>query len=286
MAPPAYAPPYSPTPAAREVAYGAGGTWSAPPDRGGSGTAEHWGDIPAAIPVDQAARGVARASNYPLGRPRPTIVRAFWSVAAFALAGGTIVLFLAPLLVNFERTIYDWTPDEGTKVLGQKPDYDAYMGVITGCVACFSFLIFALRKTGARRRPGFWKETLRPFLQAAAMTGMGAAITALSLPGFVGRNEELIGAVAGLVFASLLFVVLLFARGSRPQRSFVVSRPFVVPVPAPAAPPMPEPPPSGGADHVPEEAPSSAEADDSSALAQTVTLAPSAHRDEDQPEKR
>jgi len=284
--PPVYALPYATAPAAGAAAPGAGGTWSAPPESGGAGTAEHWGDIPAAIPVDQAARGVARASNYPLGRPRPTIVRAFWGVAAFALAGGTIVLFLAPLLVNFERTIYDWTPDEGTKVLGRGPDHDAYMGVITGCVACFSFLIFALRKTGARRRPGFWKETLRPFLQASAMTGMGAAITALALPGFAERNEEFIGAVAGLVFASLLFVVLLFVRGSRPQRAYVVSRPFVNPPPAPVAPPVPEPPSSGGTDPVPGEAPSSAEADDSSALAQTVTLAPSANRGEDQPEKR
>ena len=193
--------------------------------------------IPTAIPVQQGVPGAPKASNYPLRPPRSSVARAFWSLVAFILAGGTIVLFLAPLLVDFERTERVW--DHNGITWGRTvADHGMYMGLITGCVACFSFLIFALRKTTQRKRIGFWAETLQPFLQAAAMTGMGAAITALAMGDHIlVFDENWAGAIVGLVISSLLFLVLLFVRGKRPQRSFVVAGPL--PPGAVAAPPAP-----------------------------------------------
>ncbi|MCH7813260.1 MAG: hypothetical protein IID40_04485, partial [Planctomycetes bacterium] len=208
----------------------------------GSGAA----GIPLAIAIDHAVHRPPKASAHPLAPLRSMFLRAFWSIIAFVLAGGTIVLFIVPLVADMSDPRY-FSPDLATlqadspvyyadpsapfrfEYLGPVPfhvipddrrivqlgyvDNSNYMAAISGCVACFSFLIFALRKTTERRRVGFWRESLRPFLQAVAMTGMGAAITALSVPGFIRHEEELIGAIVGLVFGSLLFLVLLVARG-------------------------------------------------------------------------
>ena len=181
-----------------------------PPESPGSAGAEppgrvpaselHADDIPMAIPMGEQLRGVPKASAHPLAPERSTFVRAIWSVIAFLLAGGAIALFVTSLILDRQRV-----------------DNSMYAGVAAGCVACVSFLVFALRKTTQRRRPGFWRETLRPFLIAVAMTGMGASIAALATPGLVDVVDERAGVVTGVVFSSLLFVLLLFLRGRRPH---------------------------------------------------------------------
>ncbi|HUU82714.1 MAG TPA: serine/threonine-protein kinase [Phycisphaerae bacterium] len=163
--------------------------------------------------ADQGAPSGPPVSMGPPQRLRSSFARGFWSVVAFVLAGGTIVLFLLPFIMEF-KTAAKWEHTAfGWETAKYRPDYEAYLGVVTGCVACFSFLIFALRKTTEQRRLGFWRETLRPFLTAVAMTGMGAAIAALAMPQIAEPDDEFAGVIVGLVFSSLLFVVLLFARG-------------------------------------------------------------------------
>jgi len=235
---------------------------------GGSGV----DDVPPGIPLGQRVAGVRKASRYPLAPMRSTFIRGFWSVVAFLLAGGMIALFITPLMVDLSdpdscryvgrgaklspQTQVYYYDMRGKQYVGPVAfaqyraiprehrgspriactDYSAYMGVITGCVACFSFLIFALGKTTRRRRPGYWRETLRPFLIAVAMTGLGAAITALATPNLLWHDEERIGTVVGLVFSALLFLVLLVARGRRPRPTFFMPAAAAMPVAAPDAP--------------------------------------------------
>ncbi|MHC4066424.1 MAG: serine/threonine-protein kinase, partial [Planctomycetota bacterium] len=207
--------------------------WALP--AGGSGP----GPVAMAIPVQQGVPGAPRASNFPLRPVRSTASRAWWSLVAFILAAGTIMLLLVSVLVDFERWEHSWD-HTGLHWSQEVADYDAYMGLIVGCVACFSFFIFSLRKTTQRKRLGFWRETLRPFLQAVSMVGMGAAITALAMGDHMLGIDDFAwaGAIVGLVISSLLFLVLLFVRGRRPHRAF-----FVAGEPLPAAPvaqPAPE----------------------------------------------
>ena len=227
-----------------------------PPESPGSAGAEppgrvpaselHADDIPMAIPMGEQLRGVPKASAHPLTPKRSMFVRAFWSVVAFVLAGGAIALFVTPMILDLSQS-YWHSPDlsslgkqaevyyreahtraligpiqyhavpRGAQVSVVRVDNSAYAGVAAGCVACVSFLVFALRKTTQRRRPGFWRETLRPFLIAVAMTGMGASIAALATPGLVDAADERAGVITGVVFSSLLFVLLLFLRGRRPH---------------------------------------------------------------------
>jgi hypothetical protein len=180
--------------------------------------------IPLAIPVEQGLRGAPKGSAAPLAPLRSTFARVFWSLIAFVLAGGTIVLFVLPLVIEFQTTDHTYYAGIGWVGGERRTDYETYMGVITGCVACLSFLIFALRKTTDRKRVGFWRETVRPFLTAVSMTGMGASITALALGDHIlVFDENWAGTIVGLVFSSLLFVVLLFARGRRGGRALPVA---------------------------------------------------------------
>ena len=54
------------------------------------------------------------------------------------------------------------------------------------------------------------------------MTGMGAAITALSVPGFIRHAEELIGAIVGLVF--VIVGILLRGLDRQPAASLAEGR--------------------------------------------------------------
>ncbi|MFQ5491448.1 MAG: serine/threonine-protein kinase [Phycisphaerae bacterium] len=172
-------------------------------------------NIPLGIPMDQRFRGVGRASNAPPAPMRSGFARAIFSILAFLLAGGMIICII---LLAMETVDYGYANHHGSA----RMHYSDVWGFSCGMVSCFSWMIFALRKTTQRKRPGFWKETLRPFLQAASMTAMGVTISALALPReYILGHDGHIPAIVGLVFGSLLFVVLLFARGRRQQASFV-----------------------------------------------------------------
>jgi hypothetical protein len=146
-----------------------------------------------------------------------------------------IALFVLPLAVNFE--FREWLTDRSGHIVHRTvPDYDAYFGLISGCVACFSFLLFALSKTTQRKRPGFWRETLRPFLIAVSMTGLGLSITALAMPTFAQSGGEFGGVVFAVVYSSVLFLVLLILRGKRSRPAYVVGEYTPPPQPPVAVP--------------------------------------------------
>jgi hypothetical protein len=158
-------------------------------------------------------------TDAPTERRRWWFTRAFWSVAAFMLMGGAIVLFVLPLVAA-------------------NPCHESVTGSIIGCVACASMMIFALRKTTSFKRDGFWRETLRPFLLSVMLFGIGATITGIArLPdAHAGRrttqvwNDEgkctadfttyvphvsddaLGGLITGLVFSSVLLLITFFVR--------------------------------------------------------------------------
>ncbi|MDO8630120.1 MAG: serine/threonine-protein kinase [Phycisphaerales bacterium] len=94
-------------------------------------------------------------------RPRGVFARMFWSVAAFVLMGGAIVTFLYSLIAS---------PDN---------PHDMTAAVIL-CTGFAAFMIFALRKTTPLRRPGFWRESLRPLLISVSLFGIGATTTGIA----------------------------------------------------------------------------------------------------------
>jgi hypothetical protein len=94
-------------------------------------------------------------------RPRALIARVFWSMVSFGLMGGAIVTFLYPLIAR---------PDN-------PHDITAAIMLCTGFAA---MAVFTLRKTTPLRQPGFWRETLRPFLISASLFGIGATTTAVA----------------------------------------------------------------------------------------------------------
>ncbi len=93
-------------------------------------------------------------------RPRALIPRVFWSLMSFGLMGGAIVTFLYPLIAR---------PDDSH-------DITAAIMLCTGFAAT---ALFTMRKTTPLRQPGFWRETLRPFLISVSLFGIGATTTAI-----------------------------------------------------------------------------------------------------------
>lgn len=94
-------------------------------------------------------------------RPRAIIPRVFWSIVSFGLMGGAIVTFLWPLIANVQ----------------DPHDITAAIVLCTGFAAA---AVFTLRKTTPLRQPGFWRETLRPFLISVSLFGIGATTTAIA----------------------------------------------------------------------------------------------------------
>ena len=152
--------------------------------------------IPLAIPVDPDAEPARLASGSPLSPTRHVVTRSFWSVLAFALLAGAVIAFLSTVMLEGVR----YNPADQHAAL-------------TICAVCASMLVFALRKTTLRRRPGFWRETLRPFLQSLAAIGITTPIIALGIEPWRFSDEDRLIAVSFLVISSVLFVVLLFVRG-------------------------------------------------------------------------
>ncbi len=94
-------------------------------------------------------------------RPRAMVARMFWSVVAFSLMGVAVVTFLIPLL---SRGI----------------DYHDLTAVIIACVGSTALMLFALRKTTAFRRVGFWRDTARPFFISMTLFGIGGTTTGIA----------------------------------------------------------------------------------------------------------
>jgi len=94
-------------------------------------------------------------------RPRAMVARMFWSVVAFSLMGVAVVTFLIPLL---SRGI----------------DHHDLTAVIVACVGSFALMIFALQKTTATRRVGFWRDTARPFFISMTLFGIGGTTTGIA----------------------------------------------------------------------------------------------------------
>ncbi len=164
---------------------------------------------PATAPAPMGPVPTLTASHLQDQVERWGITRAVWGLIAFALMSGTIVTFLIPLVAT---------------------DFDHHdvTGSIIICTACFSFVIFALRKTTPLKRDGFWRETIRPFLIATSMAGIGAAITGIarewghrsycswkegSFPCLA--DEGRVGLITGLVMCSLAFLILILFTGRK-----------------------------------------------------------------------
>ena len=106
-------------------------------------------------------------------------------------------------------------------------EHDDITGAILGCIGLFCLTVFALRKTTAVKRDGFWRETLRPFLISVSMFGIGGPIVGISRewghrwPNHSCQCVDDTGAaflIAGLVVSSLLFLFLTFFTGRRPRQ--------------------------------------------------------------------
>jgi serine/threonine protein kinase len=116
---------------------------------------------PPPIPMDSRTGHISDSMNLAHGAARWGLARAFWALVAFGLMGGTIVTFLIPLIS---------TP---------RNPHDITLAVVMCCgLAAFTF--FALRKTGPMKRPGFWRETLRPFLISTSLFGIGGTTTGIA----------------------------------------------------------------------------------------------------------
>ncbi len=183
------------------------------------GMVENPEDIPEGIPVGQRVKGASMGSNAPLARARSSIGRAFFSLLAFLLAGGMIATFVLVILKSSNHV-------PGGSDAALRMHYSDIMALTCGCIACFSWLVFALRKTTLRKRNGFWQETVKPFLMAASMNVAGSMITMLSMPDsaeiFGSHGDGRDPAVVALIFGSLLFVILLVTPAKRQRPKFVV----------------------------------------------------------------
>lgn len=174
-------------------------------------------------PMPQAQPGqsarLAAAEGDTLSAPRRwAITRVFWAFVAMGALVGTITTFVLSLAA-----------------FDLPQDYHDQTGAIVACVSLFSLAIFALRKTTALKRLGFWRETLRPFLIFLTMSGIGVTITMISrewgYPAAVGSGP-CIGddggalLIVALVFSSLMFLVLTLFTGRRPRhpQSFLKGR--------------------------------------------------------------
>lgn len=200
---------------------------TAPSRAGGeAGKAACAGAVPFAVPLDAPPLDAAAASAVPVPALRSGFARAFWSIVAFAMLIGAFVNIVVMASMGHRIS----TP--------QVP--------VIGLIGCVLWALFALSKTTARRRVGFWRETLRPFLLAGAATGIGTSITFIANPpttryyvnrtvgvGTAMHTESVVqyhrntnvrnAMIPTLVLASLCLVTVGLARGRRTS-----ARPFVI----------------------------------------------------------
>lgn len=129
-------------------------------------------------------------------RLRWDVTRGFWSVVSFLLMAGAIICFLLTLILD-------------------DLSYDDRTGTILGCIACAAMFTFAVRKTTPVKKETFWRETARPFFLGVTMFGIGGTTTGIARYWFGMPTEERVMVIVGLVFSSLWFLFLFFARGKR-----------------------------------------------------------------------
>lgn len=98
-------------------------------------------------------------------RQRWGIARAFWGLLSFLTLCGSITTFIVAIV---------------TETRELRSGYNEQTALILACIGLASASIFALRKTTAIKRDGFWRESLRPFLQSALLFAVGGAITGIA----------------------------------------------------------------------------------------------------------
>lgn len=96
-------------------------------------------------------------------RPRNMLVRMFFSLVAFVFMGGAIVTFIISI-----------------PAMSRNTPYHDVTAAIAACTGFAAFMIFALRKTTAMKRIGFWRDTVRPFLISCTLFGIGGTITGIA----------------------------------------------------------------------------------------------------------
>ncbi|HEY3245170.1 MAG TPA: protein kinase [Phycisphaerae bacterium] len=124
---------------------------------------------PLAIPIEHPSALARAASATPVPAVRWGITRVFWSVVSFLLVSGALALALAAGSSEFA--------------------VDERVGTGIGALACAGALVFSLSKLTLRRRPGVWRETLRPLLLAVSAFGIAAPLVPLNTyrtPAWVG----------------------------------------------------------------------------------------------------
>ncbi|MBN1510451.1 MAG: serine/threonine protein kinase [Phycisphaerae bacterium] len=164
-------------------------------------------ELPYGVPVEPSGRPTPEAATEPLPPLRWGVTRAAWSVLAFCLFGAAVVLFLIP-------------------VLGMAAHEDEAVMAGIGCAGAVAFMFMAISKTTERRRPGFWRETARPFLLAVTATGLVACI-AIQTTENLCEEEQLAFLSITIICAGLLLVAAFVGRRKR-RRS--VSGLWAIPV--------------------------------------------------------
>ncbi len=146
-------------------------------------------------------------------RTRWGVTRAFWGVIAFLAMIGSIVTFIFAIVGSTGELT---------------SNYHDHTALIIACVGLASVSIFALRKTTAIKRDGFWRETLRPLMQSACLFTIGATITVVAREWDhidaasqmrCLADDERAAAISGLVIASIMFIALTLFTGRGKRRS-------------------------------------------------------------------
>jgi len=137
--------------------------------------------IPFAVPVADGTPTHGMASMTPMPRLRSGFERACFSVLAFVMLFATVLCTFFAALVEFDHR-------------------EEFMATVVGAVGAFSIMLFAVQKLTFYKRPGFWRETLCPFLIAVFTTLFGLCVTLLVV-GWL-RERVFVLTLAGTVFSS------------------------------------------------------------------------------------
>jgi hypothetical protein len=90
-------------------------------------------------------------------------------------------------------------------------DHSQMIPLVTGAAALFGVMLMAKRKMRRYKTGGVYRDTFRPVLMIAALTGIAATGSALAYAQLEGAEPA--AALVGLVFFSMAFLFLLVKRG-------------------------------------------------------------------------